>query len=152
MNPRDTILDAGKTAWETTVGAALRMSEKEIGLFDGALKRKVQAIRLLVFEGGHTFDSVRDMGQTEALALYARIKKPAGKERVVRWRIDAMLADAIQSKRGSADQEESLQQRLIRVCNIRYSNDLWEFILSCFADLSDRELRNLAGDVRKKRQ
>jgi hypothetical protein len=146
------ILENEERRWNDLVEQGWHLSEQSLAQLNGndGLKRKLAAIRHARMNGVSREQVAAQ--QHETMSAFIRAKKRYGPERIVRWRIDAGLADAIQSKVASPDQEESLQQRLIRVCDIRYSNELWEFILSCFADLSDAQLRNLAGVVKKRKK
>ena len=60
------------------------------------------------------------------------------------------MADAIMSSETSVDQDEALVSRLVRVLAMETSEQFWEFVHSLFADLSDAELKNLAGAVTEK--
>ena len=99
-------------------------------------------------ETGCTQEAIINLGQSRVLSNYSKAKTDAKNfpQKVLRWRVSSRLADAIYSSSTSPDQEESLVTRLHRVLHITKSEEFFEFILSIFADLSDREICHLAGD------
>ncbi len=109
------------------------------------IQRKVQAIND-ARQLGMTQEEIIAAGQSEILSRAARNrKKHSEPQRTLCWRVSRSLADAVMSSVASPDAEEALVSRLVRVCHLRTSDDLFEFLLSVFADLTDKELRNLAG-------
>ncbi len=118
-----------------------------------SLLRKLKAVRTAAASGLDR-QGICKLGQSEALSLHARAnRKNREKMRVVSFRVPASLAEAFVSEDASPDAEEALVSRLARVCELRTSEDLLEFLLSVFADISDKDLKNLAGvnDLKKRR-
>ena len=114
--------------------------------------RKIAAIKEAQSEG-MTQDEIIAAGQTEILSRAARNRRnSSGPQRVLSWRVSRSLADAVMSSDASPDAEEALVTRLVRVCHLKTSDDLFEFLLSVFADVDDKELKHLAGeaDVKQK--
>ncbi len=116
------------------------------------LKRKRDAIRFKR-EQGFGREVIIANGQSWTLSGYARAKRNGNEpQRILRWRISRRLADAIMSSETSPDQEEALISRLVRVCKLQTSEDLFEFLLSVFADISDEELAMWAGLEKEKKK
>ena len=104
-------------------------------------------------ESGMTQEEIIAAGQSEILSRAARSRKNHSEpQRILRWRVSRSLAEAIQwTDQSSPDAEEALVTRLRRVCNLKTSDDLWEFFNSVFADRDDKWLRNEAGVVLDKK-
>jgi hypothetical protein len=153
-------LGASAEQWRALVNIALYTSAERLPLLveelagpnqsKQTLKRKIDAIRS-ARDSGLDVENILAHGQSKILSLHRRNghREP---QRMLRWRVSQSLAAAVQSDDPSADQEEPLVNRLVRVCKLRTSEELWEFFLSVFADVSDAELMNLAGvhDDKKK--
>lgn len=155
---------AARDQWRELVEEALRLPEQgydqavkdladSAGVTFGVLKRKCDAIRSAAAEMDR--DSIVASGQGDILRSYvAKRAKYEEKTRKLIQVIPASLYDAIQSsRRPSPDSEEAFFTRLNRVLGIRRHEEVWEFVLSVFADLSDRDLLHLAGmfPLKKKR-
>jgi hypothetical protein len=126
---------------------------QESGTNVATMKQKFRAIQFK-HEEGWEFEAIIVAGQGPTLSSYAKAKRNGHNEpdRVLRWRVSRRLADAIMSSETSPDQEEALVTRLFRVAKLRTSDDFWNFLLSVFADLSDKEISHLAGiEPEKKR-
>ncbi len=96
---------------------------------------------------GCTGQAIKNIGQQKIMSAHATWRASTEeKERVVKMRLPCSLADALMSRNTSADQEESLWVRLERVCGLKRSRDKIEFILSNYADLTDENLKHLAGE------
>lgn len=120
---------------------------KRVGTTPAGIKRKVEAIRYGKTTGLTQNDIIK-AGQSATLSKYAgrNGKEEKERQRFIRWKVPVSLADAIKPKDGHTIEEtESLQSRFIRVLKLKTSGDFWEFVNSCFSDLSDAELRNLSG-------
>lgn len=156
---RDRFVTHSHEAWRALVNFAFLcppdQREQEIdrlahrlGAPATGIRRKVEAI-LASKELGLSQSQIIEAGQSATLSAKHKQRKngqaPKDPERIVSWRVDAHLAEAIKPDPERHEPVESLQSRCMRVLKIRTSNDFWEFLLSCFADLSDAELRNLAG-------
>jgi hypothetical protein len=102
---------------------------------------------------GMTGGQIVSLGQTAALSRVAK-HQSNGREPRKRlcWLVSASLADAVQSDDPSPDAEEALVSRLYRVCELRTSEDLWDFLVSVFSDMDDNALRHLAGVIVEKKQ
>jgi len=137
--------------WQAFVCAVYR-GENE-GFSEDEL-RKAKAIQQARTEMGMSRAEIISAGQREILSRTARHrKKHTEPQRMLRWKVSRSLAEAIQwSDKSSPDAEEALQTRLVRVCGLKTSDDLFEFLLSLFADLDDKELRNLAGIIPEKKK
>jgi len=134
-------------------GEDVEVLAKECSMNPVVLKRKRDAIRFKR-EQGFGREVIIANGQGWTLSSYARAKKNGHSEpdRVLRWRVSRRLADAIMSSETSPDQEEALVSRLVRVCKLQTSEDLFEFLLSVFADISDEELAMWAGLEKEKKK
>jgi hypothetical protein len=134
--------------------AAMADLARETGIRPGYLRRKVDAVGFKR-EQGWDQETIVAAGQVQTLSAYIahlRTKQTEKKKRLT-WVVSASLADAIQNEFASPDQEEPLITRLVRVCGLRTSDDLWEFLNSWFAPLNDTELLHHAGEhIPKKRR
>lgn len=99
-------------------------------------------------ETGCSQESIIGLGQSKVLSNYTKAQREGriGGQKLLRWRVSSTLADAVMSSNTSPDQEEALVSRLVRVGKLRTSEDFWNFILSAFADLSDEDIKHLAGE------
>src|ERR1700687_552791 len=114
------------------------------------VKRKIDAILFKRSEGWDE-QAIVAAGQGPTLSSYAKHQQNGHeKQRVLSWRVSKSLADAIMSSETSPDQDEALASRLVRVLGMQTSEQFWEFLHSVFADLSDSELKNLAGAFTEK--
>ena len=148
MTARERLTKAQREQWEATVQAVLDNEDADVAPY----KRKSI---LWARSEGCSADTITNLGQRTVLANYQKFKKNGGASERKKWLkflVPCSLADAVMSEATSPDQEEALVTRLHRVCGIRKANELWEFLLSVFADLSDDDLRNLSGegDVEKR--
>jgi hypothetical protein len=154
---------SAKQQWKDLVDEALRLPEERYdsavkdlaeaaGVTFGALKRTCDAIRSAAESMSR--EEIVDAGQGDILRAY--VSKRAKNEEKTRKLIQVLpesLYDAIQhSRRRSPDSEEAFFTRLHRVLGIRRHEEVWEFILSVFADLSDRDLKHLAGMFPEKKK
>jgi uncharacterized Fe-S cluster-containing radical SAM superfamily protein len=147
-----------KAQWEAIVelafcGADPEAVAKETGVSGTVLKQKFSAIRY-ARESGWAEQAIVALGQSGTLRAYIAAKKNGHREpeRMLRWRVSRRLADAVMSSEASEDQEEPLVSRLVRVAKLRTSNEIWEFLLSIFSDLSDKDIEHLAGMEPAKRK
>ncbi len=151
---RDRYVLSTRQQWHDLVRLALRMPPEQLdavvdevsrrtGGTQAILRRKLQAIQHARASGLQEAAIVAT-GQGPVLSKYAAHRNgKAEKQRFLRWRVSSELADAVQT----------LQERIMKVCGIRTSEDLWMFFHSNYADLTDVELRNLAdGRTEKKRR
>jgi hypothetical protein len=154
---------AARQQWKDLVDEALRLPEQgydqaikdladAAGVTFGALKRKCDAIRSAAEKMDR--EAIIEQGQGDTLRAYvSKRAKYQEKERKLIQVIPVSLYDAIQhSRRRSPDSEEAFFTRLHRVLGIRRHEEVWEFILSVFADLSDRDLKHLAGMFPEKKK
>lgn len=154
----DDYTKAVELQWRFIVGAALvakddRIDEVAEGLARvgrtsvQTVRRKIKAIRH-AGESGLALDQIVQAGQSKILSDYDKARRNGHyeKQRVLSWRVSKGLADAVQSEESSPDAEEALCSRVERVCDIHTSEEWWEFILSVFADLSDKDLKHLTGE------
>ena len=162
---RERFVSSSREQWAAIVTLALACSSdrleqevaetlaRETSTNAVTLKRKFEAIRYARERGLDEF-SIISNGQSQTLSNYMRARKRANseKQRMLRWRVPASLADAIQSVETSDGQEEALQTRLVRVIKLKTSEDFWEFINSVFSDLSDADLLHLCGEHDGKRK
>ncbi len=114
------------------------------GTHSPGMKRKVDAIRNAVMHGA-TENQIVGWGQSLTLSAYAIRKKNGNNEkyRQLRWRVPMSLADAV---------ENETVPRIAKVCNLKTSEELWEFINSVFAHMPDHYLRMYAGEPKLKRE
>ena len=155
--------ESTQETWKQLVRFALSISERgyeerirteaeAAGSRFGLLKRKCDAIRFQSSEG-RSEEEIVQAGQSATLSAYVKHRRKWDeKTRMLRFRVPVSLFDAIQNPHASADSEEPLITRLSRVCQIRTSNELWEFLLSVFADLSDKDIAGLAGIEQEKKK
>jgi hypothetical protein len=141
---------------ESQLEEQVRQLAKDTSSDARTLKRKCDAIRYL--RDTHNFLGQQDIsayGQSATLRDYKLAFRNGHyeKQRVLSWRVSKSLADAIQTDGSlSPDSEEPLVSRLIRVIGIQTSEELWEFWNSVFADLSDEDLKHLAGIERERKK
>src|SRR5262249_44621810 len=134
-------------AWEALVSVAYQVApdyiEQEVEVLaraTGASKttvlRKFQAVRHKR-EQGWTEEAIVTAGQGATLSAFATYRKRERTEAdvILRYRVPESLADSWLQ----------LQTRISQVARLRTSEELIEFLHSCFVDLSDQEIRNLAG-------
>jgi hypothetical protein len=154
-------VDFSQQQWEKIVEHARRGRDpKELAdknASEASIRGKMKAVRWAI-ESGWSYEDITEKGQTAVRSAYERSKRNGAEpQKVLRWRVSKSLADAIMSSEASVDQEEALASRLVRVLGMQTSEQFWEFLHSVFADLSDAELKNLAGaftekDAPKKRR
>ena len=138
-------------AWKSLVNFVYRQGTPSIPPPHDVV-RKIAAIRE-AGELGMTQEEIISAGQTEILSRAARQRRLRNEpQRILRWRVSRSLADAVMSSDASPDAEEALVTRLVRVCHLKTSDDLFEFLLSVFADRDDKWLRNEAGVVLDKKR
>jgi hypothetical protein len=156
LTAKDRYLASSREQWASLVRLAFECQDvaelaREAGANKSTVSRKFQAIRWAA-ESGMNREEIESQGQQFILSLYSRaISKSQGKQRFLRWRVSASLADAVMWSEASDSADEALITRLKRVCKLETSDDLFEFLLSIFADLSDKELMNLAGVTNRKK-
>jgi len=156
---RDRFVNHSQQAWRSLVEFAflcppdqredeIQRLAKRIEAPVANLKRKVEAI-LICRNVGHTKDQIIKTGQNGTMAASSRIRKkdaPAPENKcVISWRVSMDLAAAVKPDPEKYEDTESLQSRLMRVLKIRTHEELWEFILSTYADVDDATLQNWAG-------
>jgi hypothetical protein len=140
MTARERLDQASRLAWEITVVAVLQNEDVEIAPY----KRK--AI-LWAKSEGCSAETIANLGQATVLANYQKFKRSgSGRQRVLRWRISAALADAIQCATVNEDVEEPMVNRICRLTGIRTSEDLWTYLHSLIQELPDEFLLNHNGD------
>jgi hypothetical protein len=158
MNAKEQFASSAKEQWQAVVtlafsGADPETVAREASVNAAVLKQKFAAVNY-ARESGWAQQAIVALGQNGTLKAYSAAKRNGHHEpeRMLRWRVSRRLADAVMSSEASEDQEESLVTRLVRVAKLRTSEDLWNFLLSVFADLSDKEIAHLAGvEPEKKR-
>jgi hypothetical protein len=155
---RERFASSAKEQWQAIVtlcfsGADPEMLAKETSVNLAVLRQKFSAINY-ARESGWAEQAIVALGQNGTLKAHAAAKKNGHHEpeRMLRWRVSRRLADAVMSSEPSEDQEEPLVSRLVRVAKLRTSNDFWEFLLSVFSDLSDKDIAHLAGLEPEKRK
>jgi hypothetical protein len=126
--------------WKAFVELVYRGATDELSQSE---QRKAKAVHQ-ARESGMSMEEIISAGQSEILSRAARNRKKYSEpQRTLRWRVSRSLAEAIQwSDKSSPDAEEALQTRLVRVGDLRTSDDLWEFLNSEYADMPDAELRH----------
>jgi hypothetical protein len=143
---------AKAAAWKAFVEFAWRYGRQNPEALTKAEQLKVKAITEAGLSG-MSREEIVAAGQTEILSRDARRrKKYSERQRVLSWRVSRALADAVMSSVASPDQEEALVTRLVRVCHLRTSEELWEFLLSEYVNVSDEELEHRAQVVLEKRR
>jgi hypothetical protein len=138
---------AHKNAWGAIVAIAYHVGpdyldqEAEVlaratAASKAAIRRKFQAVQHKR-EQGWTEERIIAEGQGPTLSSYSAARKRERTESdvILRYRVPESLADSWLL----------LQDRLSHVAKLKTSEELIEFLHSCFADLTDREIRNLAG-------
>jgi len=124
---------------------------QEAGSNVATMKQKYRAIEFQ-HEKGYGFEVIVANGQGWSLSSYSRAKRNGHeKEKVLRWRVPASLADCIQNDSASPDAEEALITRLHRVLGLETSEEFWMFIHSWFGEVSDPELLHHAGEGKPKK-
>jgi hypothetical protein len=140
VTARERLTKAAREAWEATVQAVLDNEDADVASY------KRRAIRWAK-ESGCSQENIIGLGQATVLANYQRFKKNGlGRQRVLRWRISAALADAIQCATVNEDVEEPMVNRICRLTGIRTSEDLWLYLHSLIQELPDEYLVNHNGD------
>lgn len=111
-----------------------------------SIKRKVEAIRYCK-NTGMSSREVIEAGQSSTLSKYRNRNGHQEHEAqtFIRWRVPVALARAIKPDPDKPEEVESLQSRCIRVLKIKTHEEFWDFILSCYADLTDEEFYNIGG-------
>ncbi len=144
-NAKDRLAIVEKERWAILVKIAMSGASSEVP------KHKFQAIQFAK-EAGSTEEAIIAAGQGATLSSYAKAKKNGNeRQRVLRWRISASLADAIQCDMVNEDAEEPLVSRLIRLLGIKTSEELWMFIHSVFRDFSDEDIIHSGGEAMPKK-
>jgi hypothetical protein len=125
----------------------------EAGSNLATMKLKFRAIEFK-HEEGWDLQAIIAAGQGPTLSSYAKAKKNGHneKEKVLRWRVPASLADCIQNDNASPDAEEALITRLHRVLGLETSEEFWMFVHSWFGEVSDAELLHHAGEGKPKKK
>ena len=148
---RERFASSAKEQWTAIVtlcfsGADPETLARETSVSASVLKQKFTAIRY-ARESGWAEQAIVALGQNGTLRAYAAAKQNGHREpeKVLRWRVSRRLAEAVMSSESSEDQEEPLVSRLVRVAKLRTSEDFWNFLLSVFSDLSDKDIAHLAG-------
>jgi hypothetical protein len=141
VTARERLTKAQREQWEAVVEAVLGNEDVDLP----AYKRKAV---LWARSKGCSAETIINLGQSVVLSRYAKFRKSGyGRDRVLRWKISASLADAIQPERNSnRDAEEPLQSRIARLTGIRTSEEFWSFVHSFFGEVSDLEIINHAGE------
>ena len=138
---------AHKEQWAALVDAARHFGEATVHAIEmPAVKHKITAIRWAMMDGW-TAEVILEKGQSAVLSAYAKAKRNGHeKEKVLRWRVPASLADAIQSDNASPDAEEALVSRLARVLGISTSEEFWLYLHAHFGGMSDEQIRHDGGE------
>ena len=142
---------AAKEQWSALVNLVLDGSDvealaKDSSMNPAVVKRKRDAIRFK-HEQGFGREVIIANGQHWTLSSYARAKKNGDeRQRILRWRVPASLADCIQNDNASPDAEEALVTRLHRVLGLETSESFWMFLHSWFSDLTDADLLHHGGE------
>lgn len=125
---------------------------REAGSNPSTVRQKYRAIHWK-HETDCDFEAIIAAGQGPTLSSYAKARKNGHeKEKVLRWRVPASLADCIQNDNSSPDAEEALITRLHRVLGLETSEDFWMFIHSWFGEVSDAALLHHAGEGKMKKR
>jgi hypothetical protein len=135
--------------WKTLVAIAYHVGsehiDREVQLIAGAtsttpatVKRKFEAIHRMR-EQGCSEDAIVRNGQGPTLSQLTAAKQRQKHETdvILRYRVPNSLGEAW----------GQLVGRLVKVADLRTSEDLLEFIYSVFVDLSDLEIKHLAGEI-----
>lgn len=111
-----------------------------------SIKRKVEAIRYCKNTGMSSREII-EAGQSSTLSKYRNRNGHQEREAqtFIRWRVPIAMARAIKPDPDKPEDVESLQSRCIRVLKIKTHDEFWEFLLSCFSDLTDEDLYNIGG-------
>ena len=140
MTARERLTKGSQETWNAMVECVLS------GDTEGIPPYKVSAIRW-ARERGCTPAAIKNIGEHKVLSFHKKWQlSTKEKQRELKMRIPESLLDALTSRNASPDQEESLWVRFERVLGLRKPEEKIEFILSVFADLSDKELQHLGGD------
>jgi len=140
VTARERLTKAAREAWEATVEAVLANEDVDVAAY------KRRAI-LFAKETGCSEQAIINLGQRQVLSTHAKfLKNGSGRQRVLRWRISAALADSVQCATINRDAEEPMVNRICRLTGIRTSEDLWLFIHSLIQELPDEYLVNHNGD------
>jgi AcrR family transcriptional regulator len=107
------------------------------GVGKSTLERKLLALHLAMQEG-MTDDELIERGQRWVLAKYVNDKRNGrqDKQAVLKWLVNPETRDDVQE----------LFARLGRVLKRHTSEELFDFLLAVFADVSDEEILHLAGE------
>jgi hypothetical protein len=98
------------------------------------LQRKCSAISWCAAYGMSSADII-EKGQHATLGLFQRARQRNEPRQTLRFVVNTSLAEAVRT----------LIRRLMEVCDLETSDDLWDFIVSSYADMPDEALRQLAG-------
>jgi hypothetical protein len=147
------LVELARTGTDSRSPETIGLLASNTGSTIPTIRNKFRAIEY-ARELGQTYEQIVEAGQHTILSRYAKARKNGHneKEKILRWRVPASLADAIQSDVVSADQEEPLVSRLVRVCKLETSEDLWTFIHSWFCEVTDAELVHHAGEGKLKKK
>lgn len=158
LDAKERFASSAKEQWQAIVtlafaGADPETVAKEASVNAAVLRQKFSAIRY-ARESGWAEQAIVSLGQSGTLKAYAAAKRNGHHEpqKLLRWRVSRRLAEAIMSSETSPDQDEALTTRLVRVAKLRTSEQFWEFMLSVFSDLSDKDIEHLAGMEPEKRK
>jgi hypothetical protein len=138
---------AHRNQWQAVVAVAYHVKpdcldqEAEVlaratGATKATIRRKFEAVAHKRLQGW-TEERIIAEGQGPTLSAYSACRKRERTELdiILRYRVTESLGDSWLE----------LQTRLSRIARLNTSQDLIEFLHSCFADLTDREIRHLAG-------
>lgn len=153
---KERFTSSGRDHWQAIValafsGADVETLARETSVGVAVLRQKFAAIRY-ARESGWAEQAIIALGQSGTLKAHAAAKKNGREpQKMLRWRVSRSLAESIMSSETSPDQEEALVTRLVRVCGLKTSDDLWEFIRSVFYDFSDEVLAIWSGELTEKK-
>lgn len=141
MTSRERYEKASQEQWESIVELVFLGAHADVPTY----KRK--AIKW-ARDNGCSQEAIANLGQSKVLSNYATHRREGyERQRVLRWRVSASLADAIQpEKTVNPDAEEPLQSRIARLTGIRTSEDFWLWMHSFFADVPDEAITHHAGE------
>lgn len=142
-------VNGSQSRWANLVDVALALSPRQVdkgaerlaklaGEGKVTVKKKIQAIR---YAAGLDMKpaEIKTLGQKEVLAFYVRGK--------VKARTLPLVSFPHKVTQPVRDDLHALVLRVGKVLGLKTYDDCFEFILANYADLSDEELKHLAGEA-----
>jgi hypothetical protein len=136
----------GQWAELVELGAALRPRQvkpaaKKLAILAGVDKRTVERKLLAIrfgIETGCSTTALVNMGQRAVLGHYVKGK--------VKARTLPLVTFPHRVTQPVCDDLRALGLRIGRTLSLKTWDEVWEFVLACFSDVSDQELHHLAGN------